>query len=178
MKSLAKRGAKRVRAETKKTFEASLVSSLTERRVDCHMSMEYCVFCKIIRGELPSWKIIENKDVIGILDTNPSAEGHCLIIPKKHVPYWHNLDDAETSALFNAAKLIAKQIKKKYTPDFVCVFIRGGRVRHAHVVLFPSHDGDRLSGFPQSILGKAKVNFKEVQENLQVENTRAFTSTV
>jgi histidine triad (HIT) family protein len=134
--------------------------------------MEDCVFCKIIRGELSSWKIMENDDVMGILDTNPSAEGHCLIIPKKHVHLWHDLDDAETSAVFNAAKLVAKQIKKKYKPDFVCIFVRGGRVKHAHVVLFPSLEGDKLSGFPQSVLGKAEINFEEVQEKLQVRNMR------
>jgi len=136
------------------------------------MSREDCVFCKIVRGELLSWRIMENNDVIGILDTNPSAEGHCLIIPKKHVPLWDDLDNAETSAVFNAAKLVAKQIKKEYKSDFVCIFVRGGRVKHAHIVLFPSHEGDKLSGFPQSVLGKAEINFKEVQEKLRVENTR------
>jgi len=135
------------------------------------MLPEDCVFCKIIRGESPSWKIMENSEVIGILDTNPSAAGHCLIIPKKHVHHWHDLNDAETSAVFNAARLVAKQIKTKYKPDFVCVFIRGGRVKHTHVVLFPSHEGDRLSGFPQSTLGKADINFKEVQKKLQIQNT-------
>jgi len=115
---------------------------------------------------------MENNDVIGILDTNPSAEGHCLIIPKKHVHYWHNLNDAETSAVFNAAKRVAKQIKKKYNPDFVCIFIRGGRVKHTHIVLLPSYEGDKLGGFPQSILGKAEIDFKEVQQKLQVDNLR------
>ncbi len=134
------------------------------------MSSEDCVFCKITKGELPSWKIMENNEVIGILDTNPSAEGHCLIIPKNHVRYWHDLSDTETSAVFNAARLVAKQIKNEYKPDFVCIFVRGGRVSHTHVVLFPSHEGDKLSGFPQSVLGKAEINFKEVQTRLQVKN--------
>jgi len=136
------------------------------------MSVEDCVFCEMVRGELSSWKIMENNEAIGILDTNPSAEGHCLIVPKKHVRYWHDLNEAETSGVFNAARLVAKRIKKEYRPDFVCVFIRGGRVKHAHVVLFPSHEGDKLSGFPQSVLGKAEINFKEVQEKLQVVNMR------
>jgi histidine triad (HIT) family protein len=130
---------------------------------------EDCVFCKIASGELPSWKIMENDEVVGILDTNPSAEGHCLVISKRHVRYWDDLDEAETSSVFNAARLVAKQIKKKYKPDFVCVFIRGGRVKHTHVVLFPSHEDDKLSGFPQSVLGKAEINFEEVQKKLQVK---------
>jgi histidine triad (HIT) family protein len=134
------------------------------------MPSKDCVFCKIVRGELPAWKILENNDVIGILDTNPSAEGHCLIIPKKHVHRWHDLNDAETSAVFNAARLVAKQIKKKCKPDFVCVFIRGGRVKHTHVVLFPSHEGDKLSGFPQSVLGRADIDFKSAMETTNREH--------
>lgn len=135
------------------------------------MPLDDCVFCKIIKGEIPSWKIMETSDVIGILDSTPSAKGHCLIIPKKHVPYWYDLNDAETSVVFNAAKLVAKKIKEKYKPDFVCIFVRGGRVRHTHIVLVPSNEGDQLSGFPQSALGKAEIDFKEVQKQLYIKNT-------
>jgi len=134
------------------------------------MAEEKCVFCRIARGELPSWRIIENDAVIGILDTNPIAEGHCLIIPKRHVRYWHDLSDAEIAAVFNSAKAVARKIKQEYVPDFVCVFIRGGRVKHTHVVLFPSHEGDKLSGFPQSVLGKANISFEKVQEKLKIND--------
>jgi len=130
--------------------------------------MKNCVFCKILKGELPSWKILETNDVIGILDQNPVAEGHCLIIPKKHVPHWHDLNEAETSAVFNAANLVAKKIKNNYNPDFVCIFVRGGRVKHTHIVLFPSHEKDNISGFPQSVLGKTEINFKQVQNKLKI----------
>jgi len=131
------------------------------------MTLDDCVFCKIVRGELPSWKVLENDTGLAILDTNPSAEGHCLIVPKRHVRYWHDLNDTETARVFNAAKTVAKRIKKAFKPDFVCVFIRGGRVKHAHIVLFPSQEGDRLSGFPQSVLGTAKINLKDVRETLR-----------
>lgn len=132
------------------------------------MSLEDCVFCKIVKGELPSWKIIENEAAIGILDTNPGVEGHCLIVPKRHVRDWIDLDNVETAMVFNTSKIVAKQIKKEFKSDFVCVFIRGGRVKHVHVVLFPSYEGDKLSGFPQSVLGKAEINFEKIQEKLQV----------
>ncbi len=133
------------------------------------MAQDDCVFCKISRKELPAWIIVENESVIGILDTNPAAAGHCLIIPKRHVRYWQDLTDAETSAVFKTAKRVAKKIKAEYKPDFICVFIRGGRVSHTHVVLFPSEEGDQLSGFPQSVLGKANINLKQVQEQLRIE---------
>jgi histidine triad (HIT) family protein len=116
------------------------------------MTLEDCIFCKIAHGDVPSWKILENDTSLVILDNNPIAEGHSLIIPKRHVRYWEDLTCTETAKIFNMAKTVAKRIKKVFGPDFVCVFIRGGRVKHAHIVLFPSHEGDRLSGFPQSVL--------------------------
>ena len=128
-----------------------------------------CVFCRIARGELQAWKIVENDSAMVILDTNPTAEGHCLIIPKTHARYWHELNDNDTAALFNTAKIVARKIKEVYSPSFVCVFIRGGRVRHTHVVLFPSYEGDALSGFPQSVLGKKNINFEEVKEKLTLQ---------
>ena len=127
-----------------------------------------CVFCRITREELHSWKIIENDSAIGILDSNPIGEGHCLVIPKRHARYWHDLSDAEIAGVFNTAKIVARKIKEVYAPSFVCMFIRGGRVEHTHVVLFPSHEGDKLSGFPQSILGKAAIDFEKVQSKLRI----------
>jgi len=135
------------------------------------MPEEECVFCKITRGELPSWKIIENDAVMGILDATPTAEGHCLIIPKKHVRYWHDLNSSEIAEVFATAKIVAQRMKEVYAPSFVCVFIRGGRVKHTHVVLFPSNEGDKLSGFPQSVLGTARVDFASVQEKLRISNS-------
>ena len=140
------------------------------------MTEDECVFCRIVQGKLPSWKIAENDAAIGILDTNPSADGHCLIIPKRHVRYWYDLSDAEICAVFNTAKAVAQKIKKEYAPDCVCIFTRGGRVKHTHVVLFPSNEGDKLGGFPQSVLGKADVDFKKVQEKLKIEDVRLYSN--
>jgi len=122
-----------------------------DRVVGLKVRLEDCVFCRIVKGELPSFKIVENDTALGILDTNPTGEGHCLVIPKRHVCYWYDLSDEETGIIFNTAKIMARKIKEVLGPDFVCVFIRGGRVKHMHIVLFPSNEGDDLSGFPQSV---------------------------
>jgi histidine triad (HIT) family protein len=131
------------------------------------MILEDCIFCKIIKGELPSRKLIENDQVIGILDNNPATEGHSLIIPKRHVTYWNELNYWETAKVFNTAKKVAKQLKKAFKPDYICVFIRGGRIKHTHVVLFPSYDGDKLTGFPQSTLGTPKINLDNTLDKLK-----------
>ncbi len=61
------------------------------------MTEDECVFCGIVQGKVPSWRIAMSDAAIGILDTNPTAEGHCLIIPKRHVRYWHDLSDAKSA---------------------------------------------------------------------------------
>ena len=131
------------------------------------MAMEDCIFCKIIKGEMPSRKLIETDHVIGILDTIPATEGHCLIIPKRHVKYWNEMTYTETAQVFNTAKKVAMRLKNALKPDYVCVFIRGGRVKHTHVVLIPSYEGDKLTGFPQSALGTPKIDLDELQDKLR-----------
>ena len=131
------------------------------------MAMEDCIFCKIIKGEMPSRKLIETDHVIGILDSIPATEGHCLIIPKRHVKYWDDMTYMETAQVFNAARKVAKRMKNALKPDYVCMFIRGSRVPHTHVVLFPSYNGDKLTGFPQSALGTPKIDLDQSLKKLK-----------
>ena len=67
-----------------------------------------CLFCKIINGDIPCFKIYENEDVLVFLDINPDTDGHTLIIPKKH---FTDLDDIDLRTLANINKA-SKEIKK------------------------------------------------------------------
>jgi len=125
-----------------------------------------CVLCKVARGEIPSRKIYEDEYCIGILDLAPCAPGHCLVVPKGHVEKFYDLPDAEITRLFAAAKKVALMIKYAYSPDHVCMFIRGGRLPHLHVALFPSTEGDGVSGFPQSNYPKQTVDLEESAKRL------------
>ena len=116
---------------------------------------------------MKSWKVYEDDFTVGLLDVNPCVEGHCLVVPKKHVERFYDLDDQDLERLFTAARKIARKIKKAYNPDFVCMFIRGGRLPHLHVALFPSMEGDGLSGFPQSNYLKVEVDLKKAAERIR-----------
>lgn len=129
--------------------------------------LEDCILCRVVRGELPSWRIYEDDFALGVLDVNPCAEGHCLVVPKKHVVGFYEMGDEELSRLFHAVKAVARKIKKAFNPDFVCVFIRGGRISHLHVAVFPSMENDSLSGFPQSSFEKITANLDEVAEKIR-----------
>jgi len=106
-----------------------------------------CIFCDIIDGKAPCYKIFEDELSIAILDINPFSKGHCLVIPKRHVPWWHELTMQENASLFNVAKIVAERMMKALNPDFVCMYARGRRIPHTHIFLVPTCSGDVLDRF-------------------------------
>ena len=106
-----------------------------------------CIFCKIVAGKADAYRIYEDELSLGILDVNPFAQGHCLVISKRHVPWWHDLTEEETKSLFSVSRIIAQKIMKAFRPDFVCMYARGRRIPHTHIFLVPTFSGDLLDRF-------------------------------
>ena len=106
-----------------------------------------CVFCEIVAGKAPAHRIYEDELSLGLLDINPFAEGHSLVIPKRHVPWWHDLTKEETESLFRVARIMAKKLMKAFAPEFVCLYARGRRIPHTHIFLIPTKSGDFLDSF-------------------------------
>jgi len=106
-----------------------------------------CIFCGMVEGEAPCYKICEDDLSFAILDINPFSKGHCLVLPKRHVPWWHDLTEAENVSLFSVAKRVAEQIMRVLNPDFVCMYARGRRIPHTHLFLVPTYSGDVLDKF-------------------------------
>jgi histidine triad (HIT) family protein len=111
------------------------------------MNNQKCVFCDIISGKAPVYKVMEDDLSMVILDINPYSKGHCLVIPKRHVPWWHEMTEDETVSLFKLAHRAANKIMKTIEPDFVCLYARGKRIPHTHIFLIPTVDGDVLDRF-------------------------------
>jgi histidine triad (HIT) family protein len=109
-----------------------------------------CIFCEVARGRAEAHLIHEDTLSLAFLDINPLAEGHWLVIPKRHVPWWHDLTEEETTSLFRAARLVSGKIMQAFHPDFVCMYARGRRIPHTHIFLVPSHQGDPLEGFQEA----------------------------
>ncbi|MCU0849204.1 MAG: HIT family protein [Spirochaetes bacterium] len=106
-----------------------------------------CVFCDIISGKSPARVIMENELAMVILDIHPFSSGHCLAIPKRHVPWWHQMTEEENAALFTLAHRAANKLMKIFGSDFICMYARGKRIPHTHIFLIPSHEGDVLDRF-------------------------------
>lgn len=95
------------------------------------------IFSKIVKGEIPAWKIAEDERFFAFLDINPLAMGHTLVIPKKETDYIFDIDDAELADMMVFAKKVAKAIKKVVPCTKMGVTVIGLEVPHAHIHLIP-----------------------------------------
>lgn len=114
------------------------------------MTDENCIFCKIIAGEIPSTAVYEDDDFRAILDVNPAARGHVIILPKKHAANIFELEDEEAAKIFPVAKKIATALKKTYQCDGVNVLQNNGEaagqtVFHLHVHVIPRYYDDDVN---------------------------------
>lgn len=106
-----------------------------------------CVFCDIAGGRAAG-HIVEQDDLaLALLDINPFVEGHCLVISRRHVEWWHELNDDEIAGLFQMAKRVAKRLDATFSPEFICLYARGRRIPHTHLFLVPTTKGDVLDRF-------------------------------
>ncbi len=128
--------------------------------------MENCVFCKIVKGEIPTEKIYEDKDVFVFLDINPVNYGHSLVIPKEHYKMMIDTPDDVLSMVFLKSKELMKVIKEAMKADYVAVSVIGIDVPHFHVHLVPRYFNDGMATFWPT--KKYKNNeIKEVAEKIK-----------
>jgi histidine triad (HIT) family protein len=95
------------------------------------------IFTKIIKGEIPCYKIAENENYFAFLDINPLRAGHTLIVPKSETDYIFNLDDDYLAGMIIFSKKIAVAIKSVIPCNRIGVAILGLEVPHAHIHLVP-----------------------------------------
>ncbi|MBW1681597.1 MAG: HIT family protein [Deltaproteobacteria bacterium] len=111
--------------------------------------MEDCIFCKIIRGEIPAFKVYEDEAVFAFADINPISQGHTLVIPKRHAENLWEIPEKDLCSVLSAAKRIAGAMKKALNPAGIACLQLNGRgvnqvVMHYHLHLMP-----RLEGTPE-----------------------------
>jgi len=103
-----------------------------------------CIFCKIAAGEVPAYKIYEDKNYLAFLDISPLNPGHTLIIPKAHFRWvW---DSKDIAGYFTVVQKVAKALQKALETDWVVSLVIGEAVEHAHVQLIPRFEDDGHGG--------------------------------
>lgn len=101
------------------------------------------IFTKIIKGEIPSYKIYEDERFYAFLDISPLSKGHTLVVPKKEVDYIFDIDDSLLSEMIVTSKLIAQALEKAIKCNRIGLMVIGLEVPHAHIHLIPIHnEGD------------------------------------
>jgi histidine triad (HIT) family protein len=124
------------------------------------------IFTRIINGDIPSYKIAEDENYFAFLDINPLKKGHTLVIPKKEVDYFFDLDDETIAGLMVFAKKVAKAIDRAIPCKRVGVVVLGMEVPHAHVHLIPLNKETDAS-FEQPKLKLSEEEFEQIAEKIR-----------
>ena len=106
------------------------------------------IFRKIVDGEIPSHKIYEDDNVLAFMDIHPIQPGHVLVIPKKEVETFEQLDDELYMQVMTVVKRVASKIKQELKPKRVGVIIEGFDVPHAHIKVLPINSEAELRHLP------------------------------
>ncbi len=99
-----------------------------------------CIFCKIVRGEIPSYKVYEDDNFLGFLDIRPLTMGNTLVIPKKHYRWVLDVDDF--GKYFDVAKTIGVATQRTFKAEWVCFLTLGLEIPHAHIRVIPRYSRD------------------------------------
>ncbi|SFE70014.1 HIT family protein [Thermophagus xiamenensis] len=123
------------------------------------------IFSKIVKGEIPCYKVAENDNFFAFLDINPLREGHTLVIPKQEIDYLFDIDDDNLAEMIKFSKRVAKAIEKVISCKRVGVVVLGLEVPHAHIHLIPIND-------------EADVSFSKPRVKLSDEEMEAIAEKI
>ncbi len=126
-----------------------------------------CIFCKIIKGDIPSYTIYEDEIVKVILDINPVSNGHMLIIPKTHYVNLMDIDDSVLSHIMNISKDLYKKYKDKLNMDGLTITQNndyGQEVKHYHLHLIPRYENDNIEFIKPTNLDSVEDVYKKMSE--------------
>jgi histidine triad (HIT) family protein len=136
------------------------------------MSMDSCIFCKIIEGQVPSHKVYEDEHVLAFapLEKDILTKGHMLVIPKKHFENIYDITIDELTFLMRAVKLISKRLKEAIGADGINLLHASGKSGqqsspHFHLHLAPRYKDDGLDTWPKT--GFKDAEFPEVYKKMR-----------
>lgn len=113
--------------------------------------MDDCIFCKIVRGDIPSYTVYEDEQFIAFLDIHPRTPGQVQVIPKQHYRWVWDVPDV--GRYFEVVRTVARAQQKVFGTEWVLSKVVGEEVPHAHIWVFPS---DEATGDPKDLAGNAQ----------------------
>ncbi|RKP24263.1 HIT-like domain-containing protein [Syncephalis pseudoplumigaleata] len=129
-----------------------------------------CLFCKIVKGTIPSRKIIETEKTLAFLDIEPLAKGHALVIPKEHAEFFHQLSDESLSDLLPTAKKVALALG---APNYNLLQNNGQLahqvVPHVHFHIIPKPDTVQGLGISWPVQKFGEQEFEETLKDIRAK---------
>ena len=119
-----------------------------------------CIFCKIARGDAPTFVVHEDESCIAFLDLHPVREGHTMVIPKDHVEHFMDLDASVSGHILDVAQNLARKIREALSPPRVGYVVSGFGVAHAHFHVIPLWDEDDITSRQYLDLSRNPVSFR------------------
>jgi histidine triad (HIT) family protein len=135
-----------------------------------------CIFCKIVAGEIPAVKVLDEDKVLAFMDINPASRGHMLVVPKNHAENIFEISEADLSAVLGAVKRCAGAVKEALGVEGITVLQLNGKasdqiVPHLHIHVMPRWEGDGLMvshwEMKEGDMGELKEIACRVQEYLK-----------
>jgi histidine triad (HIT) family protein len=124
------------------------------------------IFTRIIKGEIPCYKIAEDSRYFAFLDINPLKEGHTLVIPRQETDYFFDLDDDQLAGMMVFSKKVAKAIKSVIPCNRIAVAVVGLEVPHVHVHLIPMDTMNDVN-FKNPKLKFTPEEFRDIAEKIR-----------
>ena len=123
----------------------------------------HCVFCKIVRGEIPAIKAYEDEHTLAFMDIQPASPGHTLVISKAHAPNLLDIAEADLLAVTTSTQRIARAVQQALVPDGIRISqfngaAAGQTVFHYHVHIIPIWEGQKIGSH-----GRAPANAEELK---------------
>jgi histidine triad (HIT) family protein len=127
------------------------------------------LFAKIVKGDIPAYKVAEDERFLAFLDIFPLAKGHLLVIPKKETDYIFDLESKEFMGLWSFAQLVAKAMEKVIACERIGVAVIGLEVPHAHIHLVPLTKGVSNINFEKPKLKFTQQEFEGIAQKIRRE---------
>lgn len=131
-----------------------------------------CIFCKIIAGEIPAYKVMESSEALAFLDIAPQTKGHTVVVPRVHTTNLLAIDDEKIGPLFEVVKATTAILNQALNPDGFTTGVNHGAVSgqtvdHLHVHIMPRFSGDGGGSIHSAVSNPPQASLEEIAEKVQ-----------
>jgi len=121
--------------------------------------MDNCIFCRIIKREIPAVFVHEDVQCVAFLDLHPIRDGHALIIPRQHIDHFSDVPDELAAHMMKVAQKLSRRMHEVLKPERVGLVVSGYGVPHAHLHVVPMMDEQDITSARYAVLQEGTLSF-------------------